>query len=890
MPELFQTGLDIRQSCLKLLGFLRKQKPNKMDGGSLRRPDLCRPIVFQRVSVTSGLTPLFKKLSFKINSGHRVGIIGVEGTGRSLLFELITKTTAADNSDDAEIRLFGLRLEDIPESVIKRDVFVLEKLPALFEGSIRDNLDPYASITDDRLYDMMLSLEFESLLIDDAEAVGGSDHEKKVVIERKVTVDEQLRCFNEVNNLNKSTRKSCKLAEDLHKRSSRGETDKKNQAKDKKLGSSMIRKMFISSFTGKQTKKTEHGFKVKNKTQDEDENPQNEIYQVYKKTPLSNGVKSNIDSGPIRKKMITLSKNRLASPLSDKRESIKTKKYAKMESIKNKPTEPANTSPIQVRIEMEPEPERLVTIKTLKKASSSQKWLGDPELIHQKTPRASHSQLNYVEVIEDISAEDDEKNQNRTKDFNSGSMRRTNRSLRKLTNQESIESRPDEPERYLHKALGMVSASLGSPSMLYDYTRARLTVFSKNRSSFTRHNQETLQKNGENEQEVERILQKIFANFLSKKVAFGGKNIDPNTRKLIIYVRAIFAKPKILLLYEEALSFGRGVSFNLQKLSAALKDSTILCITKNNMNLLFYDKVLFFDAGKIVEKGDPVALLDNESSFLYQYLAETDRVALQVLKNKRAQVEASKTMLMKTPPADKSWRGSTRGPPDAQIFEEINDPLSKKIKSIDSLEFKDSRDDLVFSRPLAAHLQTDTLELSKLVNKEFAEKPPVAVCESLEDTVEEWNHEIGEFSRFQDSKTEPDSSSLQKVQLPSSKPISMMRNLPGYICYESPAGALSVGSLPDNEGDRLEELDVVPSIREGVLQLEPNLRTIHEMSEHLEMASATLYRSEFKNDHNSPQARKYSTFGTEKFKINESAYGSAVSREQSNLQVQSKDE
>lgn len=112
--------------------------------------------------------------------------------------------------------------------------------------------------------------------------------------------------------------------------------------------------------------------------------------------------------------------------------------------------------------------------------------------------------------------------------------------------------------------------------------------------------------------------------FLRLECLFEGKNFSNDVRKAVIICRAIFTNPQILLIYEDALDIGQGVSKNLRILCDKLPQTAIICITKNASNLLLYDRLFFMDAGKLIEKGDPFELLLQPSSYIHRFLNETD--------------------------------------------------------------------------------------------------------------------------------------------------------------------------------------------------------------------------------------------------------------------------
>lgn len=119
-------------------------------------------------------------------------------------------------------------------------------------------------------------------------------------------------------------------------------------------------------------------------------------------------------------------------------------------------------------------------------------------------------------------------------------------------------------------------------------------------------------------------LEKEINKFLSFGVLNEGKNISSTMRKLMMICRAVINNPKILLVYEETLNFGKGVRENLMILSNKLPNTAIICITRDSDHVLSYDMIFFIDAGRLIEKGSPTDLLNNPESYLYKFLNETE--------------------------------------------------------------------------------------------------------------------------------------------------------------------------------------------------------------------------------------------------------------------------
>jgi len=122
-----------------------------------------------------------------------------------------------------------------------------------------------------------------------------------------------------------------------------------------------------------------------------------------------------------------------------------------------------------------------------------------------------------------------------------------------------------------------------------------------------------------------------LSRYLNFTVSFEGKNLSVEARRCILACRAILARPKVLLSFEDSFDFGKGIENNMRKVSDRLSDATMMTITKDTSNLLFYDRLIFLDAGKLIEKGNPKSLINDQHSYLYRFLREVQSSDLEFL-------------------------------------------------------------------------------------------------------------------------------------------------------------------------------------------------------------------------------------------------------------------
>ena len=97
----------------------------------------------------SDLDPVLRHVTFKVQPGERVGIVGRTGAGKSSLALALFRGLEAEDGkiliDDVDIGLIGL--QDLRESIT-----IVPQDPTLFSGTVRNNLDPFGLFTDEVIF------------------------------------------------------------------------------------------------------------------------------------------------------------------------------------------------------------------------------------------------------------------------------------------------------------------------------------------------------------------------------------------------------------------------------------------------------------------------------------------------------------------------------------------------------------------------------------------------------------------------------------------------------------------------------------------------------------------------------------------------------------------
>lgn len=122
--------------------------------GEIKIHDLC-------VRYDTMLKPVLKHVSAHINPGQKVGICGRTGSGKSSLslafFNMV-------DVFDGKIVIDGIDICKLPLQTLRSRLSIILQDPVLFSGSIRLNLDPECTCTDDRLWEALEIAQLKNMV------------------------------------------------------------------------------------------------------------------------------------------------------------------------------------------------------------------------------------------------------------------------------------------------------------------------------------------------------------------------------------------------------------------------------------------------------------------------------------------------------------------------------------------------------------------------------------------------------------------------------------------------------------------------------------------------------------------------------------------------------
>lgn len=132
-------------------------------------------VEFQNVSLryAPNEDPVLKNLNIVVESGHKVGIVGRTGAGKSSLISALFRFAYLDGT----ISIDGLDASMISRQGLRSKISIIPQEPILFSATIRYNLDPFNIYSDEELWRALEQVDLKSAItsLDFKVTEGGSN-------------------------------------------------------------------------------------------------------------------------------------------------------------------------------------------------------------------------------------------------------------------------------------------------------------------------------------------------------------------------------------------------------------------------------------------------------------------------------------------------------------------------------------------------------------------------------------------------------------------------------------------------------------------------------------------------------------------------------------------
>ncbi|KAK7682822.1 hypothetical protein QCA50_014206 [Cerrena zonata] len=140
---------------------------------------------------------------------------------------------------------------------------------------------------------------------------------------------------------------------------------------------------------------------------------------------------------------------------------------------------------------------------------------------------------------------------------------------------------------------------------------------------------------------VDPVIEAKFS--LDAAVSDEGSNYSTGEKQLLALCRALIKNSKIIVLDEATSNVDVETDAKLQRtIQSEFASSTLLCIAHRLNTIVYYDRILVMDAGKVAEYDAPLNLFDKDDS-IFRSLCNEAGLSRQDVVRIRASVNPSDT-------------------------------------------------------------------------------------------------------------------------------------------------------------------------------------------------------------------------------------------------------
>jgi ABC-type multidrug transport system fused ATPase/permease subunit len=130
------------------------QMKNWPSEGAVEFKDVC-------LSYSSSASDVLRSVSFSIEAGQKVGIVGRSGAGKS---SCIAALFRMQEPRSGSLAIDGVEVLNLPLQLLRSRIAIVPQDPILFGGSVRSNLDPFHQYNDEELWAALRSIKLDEFV------------------------------------------------------------------------------------------------------------------------------------------------------------------------------------------------------------------------------------------------------------------------------------------------------------------------------------------------------------------------------------------------------------------------------------------------------------------------------------------------------------------------------------------------------------------------------------------------------------------------------------------------------------------------------------------------------------------------------------------------------
>ena len=108
------------------------------------------------------LAPVLKEVEFKVEPGMKVGVVGRTGAGKSSLLQALFRLVECDR--ESSIFIDEISISKLGLSTLRGAISIIPQSPFIFEGTVRENLDPLSHYSDQEVWEALEDVQLKYVI------------------------------------------------------------------------------------------------------------------------------------------------------------------------------------------------------------------------------------------------------------------------------------------------------------------------------------------------------------------------------------------------------------------------------------------------------------------------------------------------------------------------------------------------------------------------------------------------------------------------------------------------------------------------------------------------------------------------------------------------------
>jgi ATP-binding cassette subfamily B protein len=162
---LFREIGNLEHAMVKTERIFKIIDGDQEDGSFMKIPRFKGHVVFDNIwfSYSEG-NPVLKGIDLEIKPGEMVGLVGHTGSGKSSLMSLLLRFYDMKSYDMGHITVDGIDIQSYSKRTFRTHVGIVLQDPAMFKGTIADNIRFGLDVSDDKIIDILIEIGGKKLL------------------------------------------------------------------------------------------------------------------------------------------------------------------------------------------------------------------------------------------------------------------------------------------------------------------------------------------------------------------------------------------------------------------------------------------------------------------------------------------------------------------------------------------------------------------------------------------------------------------------------------------------------------------------------------------------------------------------------------------------------